>query len=718
MGEGGGMMRSPSMRRLLPAALALLFALLVAACGSHGPRRAVSNAKDSTTYTAAPKQPPVPCASPSTGSAVPTGSATPGTTTWSGVFERVVVQADQSGAVKGTPVQHTRVTVVGTKPVTVAIPVTASRVHKKTKGSRPQVVDEQALVKLDPEGTAHQNLKSAFNHALPVKVSVTYTLDGKPIPKKHLGRTSGTLEIHYKLANVTSESVPTCFEGFDGQQQHLTVTEQIPIVASLSLIVPSNATSFAAPGASLSAGRKGVSVGWTASLFEPLGSTTQTFSMTMRMKHPSVPKISLYLFTVDPRVLQGSAPAKTAVAAGNAASEQAKLVASVQNQLDALQKRVSTLANGSSSTAPVQTTATTTRIVRSEPGRTTPVTAPSRSLSATDESDARAGGAQTLSGHAGKDSLADLNHSIASLVKSHAVLSHMAAALRALAVRVRKDALVVTTRLDEAVSQLEGPVQNAALEVQQLGQLQADLDSFSPDEKSSPAYAKLASDLQAAQSTAGQLQSSLEAAQQRVQAATAGLGQLEADLAPLETKAAQSGSAAAQAADSRLREDVTHARRTVIADVASLETQLRSAEAKYLAAKAAVAKAVAVRKAAVSKAVTQEKAAATRKEAKLEKSAATRVAAAQDAIAQAEASARRTAAETAQQVQQSVLASLAASQIELTKIDSQVNSALVDANESYARLLALNELALLNQLPGGNAPGATSQNGRFVYTIG
>jgi hypothetical protein len=339
-------------------------------------------------------------------------------------------------------------------------------------------------------------------------------------------------------------------------------------------------------------------------------------------------------------------------------------------------------------------------------------------LTSTDEARARAGGSQAQSGHTGKDSLADLSHAIALLVKAHAVLSHRAAALLGLAVRVRKDASAVTTKLDEAVSQLEGPVQDAALEIQQLGQLQADLDSFSPDEASSPAYAKLSSDLQAAQSTAGQLQSSLEAAQQRVQAATAGLGRLQADLAPLETKAAQNGSAAAQAADSRLREDVTHARRIVIAGVSSLETQLSSAEAKYLAAKAAVAKAVAAEKATVSKAITQEKAAAARKEAKLEKNAAARIAAARDAIAQAKASARRVAAETAQQAQQSIQASLAASQTELTKIDRQVNRALVDANENYAGILALNELALLNQLPGGNAPGVTSQNGRFVYTIG
>jgi hypothetical protein len=634
------------------------------------------------------------------------------------VFERVVVQADQSGAVKGTPVQHTRVTVVGTKPVTIAVPVTASRVHKQVRGSKPEVVDEQALVTLDPDGTAHQNLKSAFNHALPVTVSVTYTLDGKPVSKKHLGRKSGTLAIHYTLANVTSESVPTCFDGFDGKQQHLTVTAQIPIIASLSFIVPSNATSFAAPGASLSAGRKGVSVGWTASLVEPLGAATQTFSLTMTMKHPALPKVSLYLFTVDPRLIEGSAPAKTATAVGQAAAEQARLVASVQNELDALQQRVSSLSNGSASTVGAQSTATTARSVRADPGKTTRATIASRGLTSVDDATGRAGGSQAQGGRALQDSLAALNHSIATLVKAHAVLSHRAAALLALSIRAHNDASAVSATLNEAASQLGGPVQNALLEIQQLGQLQTDLASFSPDEKASPAYAKVASDLQAARSTAGQLQSSLEAVQQRVQGAAHGLGSLQGDLAALKAKAAANGSAAAQAAGSRLRTDVTHDRSDVVADAARLDAELSSAEAKYLSAKKAAARAVAAQKAAVSKAVKTEKRAAIRKEAKLEKDAAARIAAAQRTIAQAEASARSTAAKSAQQAQQSVQSSLAKSQAELTKIDSQVNGAIVKANESYARILALNQLALLNQLPGGNAPNVTSQNGRFVYTIG
>ena len=66
----------------------------------------------------------------------------------------------------------------------------------------------------------------------------------------------------------------------------------------------------------------------------------------------------------------------------------------------------------------------------------------------------------------------------------------------------------------------------------------------------------------------------------------------------------------------------------------------------------------------------------------------------------------------------SIQASLEQTQAQLTKADTQIQSGLATANQDYARILALNELAILYQLPGGSAPGVTTQNGRFHYTIG
>jgi hypothetical protein len=343
-------------------------------------------------------------------------------------------------------------------------------------------------------------------------------------------------------------------------------------------------------------------------------------------------------------------------------------------------------------------------------------------------------------------------------LKAHAALSHKAAALLVLAVRVRSDAAAVTAQLHEMATQLDGPVQAALLEVRQLGQLRTDIGEFSPDVKSSSAYAKLASDLQLAQSTAGQLQSSLEGVHQRMQSTAAGLGTLQSDLASLKTAAAATATLAAKAARSTLQDDVTKARSKVLGNVTGLEAQLSSAEAQYVVAKASLAKAVASKKAAVSKAVAREKTAATRavahkeaalqkkatdeeaalqkkeaelqkkaageeaalqkKEAALQRQAARQVAAARKAVANEEAAVHSAAANGAQQALQSVQASLAESQTQLTMIDSQIESDVAKANEDYARILALNELALLNQLPGGSATGVTTQNGRFVYSIG
>jgi hypothetical protein len=646
------------------------------------------------------------------------------------VFEKVVAQFDQSGSLKGIPEQTTRVSAVGSSPVTVSVPVTTTRVHKKDKGSRPEVVSQEARITLDPNGTAIQELKSKFHGPLPVKATITYSLDGKPISSKHIGRKSGTLEVHYKLANVTSESVAACFEGFDGKQQHLTVSAQVPIVASLSLTVPSEATNFEAPGASLSTGRKGVSVGWTESLFEPLGAASQTFTVKMKMTHVSIPKVSLYLFTVDPRVIKGSVPAKTAAAVGTASAEQAKVVASIQDQLDALQNGASSLSAAPSSKASGSKATTVPKAGSSPHGKTT-TTTPSRHLSSADRADTRTDTSPctgtapcTTTRRRGtlETALANLSTSLASFEKIHAELSHKTAALLVLTARVRKDAGAVTAQLHDTASQLTGPVQKALQAVQQLRQLQTDLGAFSPDVKSTPAYGKLASDLQLARSTANQLQSSLQGVHQRTQSARAGLGTLQSDLASLRTTAAAAATLAAQAARSTVGNDLADARSKVLENVTGAETQLSSAEAAYAAAKASLAKAVASEEAAVKKTVALRKAgattAATQKAAALQKAAAAQVVSAQKTVAEKEAALRSAAAKQAQQAVSSLQTSLTESQTQLTKVDGEIKGELAKANADYARILALNELAVLNQLPGGSATGATTQNGRFAYSIG
>ena len=667
----------------LAVGLAAGVAVLAAGCGGS-PHSSAATTDARTKYTPAPASSAIPCATPSS----PATTAPPGTTTWTGVFEKVDVQMDQYGGIKGTPIQHTRVSAVGNGPVTVSVPVTATRLHTKDGGRKPKVVDQEAQVTLDPNGTAVQEVKSKFANPLPVTVAVTYTLDGKPVIGKHIGHKDGMLGVKYKLTNTTSHSVSACFEGFNGKQQHLTVSTPLPLVASLSLTVPSQATSFSAPGASLSSARKGVSVGWTESLFEPLGPTTQTFTLSMKMTHVSIPKVTLYVLTVDPKVITGSAPAKTTTAIGNAAAAQAQIVASVQHELDALQKRVSTLV------APPPPS-------KSTPKRRTASAKQTRGLTSAGRAEARG----TTRDHGSvASSLAKLTASVTSLLKLRAKLAHKAAALGLLATQVRKDAAAVKAQLNAIATQLEGPVQNATLEVQQLEQLQADLGSVSPSLKSAPTYGTLASDLQVAQSTATQLQTLLASIQQRLQSAAVALGTLQGDLASLKTAAAATSTLAAQTAAGKLEDDVTAASERVQADAQSLQAQLT-------AAKASLARTLATEKTSVNKAVAKQ-------EAALQRQAAAQLAAARKALAKEKGTARATVATDAKQALSSIQASLEQTQAQLTKADTQIQSGLATANQDYARILALNELAILYQLPGGSAPGVTTQNGRFHYTIG
>ena len=63
-----------------------------------------------------------------------------------------------------------------------------------------------------------------------------------------------------------------------------------------------------------------------------------------------------------------------------------------------------------------------------------------------------------------------------------------------------------------------------------------------------------------------------------------------------------------------------------------------------------------------------------------------------------------------------------AAEAEATKASLQdalasAQSRVADASATYVQLLALAQLGLANQLPAGNATGATAQAGSYVYRI-
>jgi hypothetical protein len=619
-----------------------------------------------TSQAAAKKAPAIPCATPSTtgatsATAKAANAAAASGAAWTGVAEDVHASLNEDGSVASTPSQAIKVSAAGDSPVTVRVPLSGTITHRPSKGRGTPVVNGQAQVTLNPHGTAAQQVNASFTGKLPVTVAVTSKLNGKTIPPSQINGQSGTVQVTYKLANVTSVPVSACFEGFNGQHQHITVSTPVPILASLSFTVPSQATSFAAPGAALSAEASGVSVGWTAPMFEPLGPQTQSFTLTMKASQAAIPRVTLILATVDPFSLTGKAPAASAAAVGATEAAVAKGVSVLRSGLSSLQQRVSALQNSTSPHA-------SHRAARGP--------SPSRAV--------------TLDlGNLG-NSIADLEAKLGTLGSSLGKLSahstKTSKAADALAARVSvidTEVADIATRISDLSAQLSTVEQHVLQEVQQLDTLASDLSDLPPRVQHLPLIQKLAADLAVAQTIAGDLSSAVTHAQQHTQAVASRMQALQVHVASLEAEVA-----AVQASADAL---AALAQRVVQNHLAAVQGSFTALQKQFATSASDIKARFAHEEALVSRAKGK--------------------------LAAAVAAAKQSLASALLQGEQDVQASLSQAQAQAAQAAAKAENGLAKANFQYARLLCLDEMAVLNQLPGGSAPDVSMQNGRYLYEI-
>jgi hypothetical protein len=654
-------------RRAMRACLGMTFlagGMLVAPVTATGASGAYPSSGTSLAPAGAPA---VPCATPSTTGATSSYSKAGNTAgakggAWTGVTERVDAILNPDGSVAQTPSQTTSISVAGSTPVTIRVPVSGSiSSHRKKHGRGTPVVNGQAVVSLSPNGTAAQEVKSDFTRPLPVTVTVTFTLNGKPISSNDIKGKSGTVRVTYKIANVTSKKISACFEGFNGKQQHQMVSTPVPIVADFSFTVPSHATGFTAPGASLSANSNGVAVGWTPALFEPLGPLTQTFTFTMKTSDASIPTATLLLLTVNPFTITGEAPATSAVALGTAEAAVAKGTSAVQGALGKLQQSESNLQSTTSSSA------------GDPPGDPSPVT------TAVDADLAKLATSIT----AVRAKLGPLSTSLGTLASDGTGIGATASDVAAVANTISTDAASIATPIDGLTAQFTTGLENVSLLVQQFKQLQIDLSAFPASEQNTPEFIQLAKDLGIAQTIGGKVSSALADAQQFVQAVTGALQTLQSDVTSLVAKAQALRSAAAALAALALS--------TLQADFATLQDRVNALQAEF----AGIASDIKARFAQLEATVSSDRA----------------------RLAAAVAAAKQALANALLQGEQAVQASLNQALAQAAQVESKAQQDIASANAKYAQLLALDDQAVLNQLPGGDVTGVTMQNGTYVYLI-
>jgi hypothetical protein len=656
--------------------------------------------------------------------------------------------------------------------------------HFKAKTPAPTVENGLAQVNLAPDGIADEELSSNFDRPLPVSVSVTYQLNGKTIPTSDARKSldalkgkSGTVEVTYKLTNTSSAPVSACFQGFDGQPQHITVPTPVPMFADLSLTVPQGVTSFSAPGATLTTAKSGVSVGWTEAMFQPLGDVDQTFTLTMNSASASIPRATLLLLTLNPQSISGQVPASSAAALGTAESAVNKGISSVQGALDSLQQHMSEFQTSRSTSAPSGGLGQVALPARSDHGISVPkitlpaitlptisvpaassatsslpptaptvtlppIVAPSISLPSLTSPDLGALEADVvaivshLDAEAVTSELATLGTYLSTAAGDTSAVSAAAGAVTTLATSVRSAVTGMSAAFDGLVTSVPATVHNAQLQLQQLDHItNVALPAFSVGDQHTPAFVELAAELAVAKSLATTISNALTSLGQGTEALTQDFRTLRDKATALVTNANALEAAAAEATAqatpllravgtgiaSDVEGRVANAGSALDAVLAKLTTAAATAtddaKAQLASAQAAVQAYLATVTANASHALGNAQSNVMQAVAGAEASVAGEKAHLQQAVSTAKASISQAVAEAAQQAGEAIKSSEEAAQTQLSQSADQVQNAVATANSDYATLLCINEQAVLNAMPAGDATGATAQNGAFVYVI-
>ncbi|TXL62886.1 methyl-accepting chemotaxis protein [Aeromicrobium terrae] len=214
--------------------------------------------------------------------------------------ETVQVLMDASGKIDAQRV-YDQLVLTGNGSVDIANPVSTKGLRNLDGFGGFDVRDGAVRVKSDVSGTKKFRSVSDFTEKLPLKIDVTYTLDGKTVGPGDVVGKSGTLDVRYRVTNVTGVQKDVPFDDGLGHEKTAQEDVVVPMVGSLTTVLPSTFTKVRSAEANAAGdGRGGTKLSFTMTLIPPIGSDTAEFGYTAHVKDGVVPKASLSALPVDP----------------------------------------------------------------------------------------------------------------------------------------------------------------------------------------------------------------------------------------------------------------------------------------------------------------------------------------------------------------------------------------------------------------------------------
>ncbi len=214
--------------------------------------------------------------------------------------ETVSVLMDADGSVNTQRV-YEQLVLSGQGSVDISNPVSTDGLRNLDGFGGWEVVDGAQRVKTEVNGKEKFRSVASFDGELPVSLDVKYYLDGEPVEPGDVVGESGELEVVYTVVNTTGKQQEVTYLDGEGNTKTSTQAVVIPMVGSLTTVLPSSFRDVEPVGANAAGdGKGGTQLSFTMTLFPPIGADRATFGYRAQVEDGVVPKASLSLLPVNP----------------------------------------------------------------------------------------------------------------------------------------------------------------------------------------------------------------------------------------------------------------------------------------------------------------------------------------------------------------------------------------------------------------------------------
>jgi putative membrane protein len=214
--------------------------------------------------------------------------------------ETVQVLMSASGKIDAQRV-YEQLVLRGDGKVDIANPVSSKGLRNLDGFGGFDVQDGKQRVKTDVDGTKKYRSVSDYTKKLPIDIDITYTFDGKKVDPGDIVGKSGDLKVRYVVTNTTGKTEDVAYQDGNGRQKSSTEEVVVPMVGSLTTVLPSTFTKVTSAEANAAGdGRGGTQLSFTMTLIPPIGKATAEFGYEARVTDGVIPKASVSVLPVNP----------------------------------------------------------------------------------------------------------------------------------------------------------------------------------------------------------------------------------------------------------------------------------------------------------------------------------------------------------------------------------------------------------------------------------